>query len=165
VIPLTLRGADRASAPVLPSGVREIDVRSSFPESRPVASVRVSRPATVAAIVRLFDGLERSHPYKNLSCPAIAGPTVSLAFRGGDGTLLAGASFVSGGGLAGLSAGCNPVLLTRDARTATGIAIPRPQEIFAGSTPSQDRSFVRRLQRLVGVPLCERSTNTPAENC
>jgi len=149
---------------VVPPGVREIDIQSAFPNANPAASMRVTRPETVGSIARLIDALAVvRHPNTNAICPAIDGPTVTLLLRGGDGALLANAGVVSGDG-GGLSPACNPLLFSRDGRASSPVEGHNPQLVLTGRTREQAQ-FVRQLQRVVGAPLCQRSTSTPAEDC
>jgi hypothetical protein len=65
----------------IPSGVREVDVTSSWPGKPPFLSRRVTNRAKVRTLVALFNSLGVLQPVA-INCPAAAtSPTVVVAFR------------------------------------------------------------------------------------
>jgi hypothetical protein len=67
----------------IPPDVQEVDVSSRWPGKPPFFSRRVTSPATVRALVTLFDSLPIVQPGA-ISCPAESvSPTVALRFLGG----------------------------------------------------------------------------------
>lgn len=113
----------RPATEVVPPGVREIDIRS------PRRSWRVTTPRRVAKIVRWFDRLPTVQP-GIFSCLAFVPPlSVTLAFRGANGRLLARARSPV------VSGPCSPT------RFSIG---GRPQKSLLGG-----RFFFLHLRRLV----------------
>lgn len=87
----------RPSGEHIPSGVREVDVTSSFPGKTPFASRQVTNRSQVRRLVRLFDSLEIIQPGV-INCPSFSAnpPAVVIDFRSGArGRLLAYASVSS----------------------------------------------------------------------
>ena len=73
---------ERAAAERVPAGVREVDVTRAVPGRSPTASVSVTSPPQVAAIVRLIDRLPVVQPGAT-ACPAqfAQEPQVRFVFR------------------------------------------------------------------------------------
>ena len=173
---LALAGAGGARAGVVPRGVRRIEIRSAFPHAPPAASYSITDPAKVGRITELLSALEaRSATYDgsyglgvagiahNQMCPAVAGPTASLELQDASGTVLASASFVTGDGMGGLSAACNPLWFGRGQS-----AVPRgffhPQLALSGHDLRQ-ANFVQQLEHAIGRPLCQRDVGAKAQFC
>ena len=173
---LAVRGPG-GSAAVVPSGVRQIEIRSAFPHARPAASYSITDPAEVRQITGLLSALApRRTTYDagyglgvagiahNQMCPLIAGPTASLELQGASGTVLASASFVTGDGMGGLSAACNPLWFGRAQSAVPGTTFFHPQFALAG-TNGQQTHFAEELERLIGRPICQRDVGVGAQYC
>jgi hypothetical protein len=117
----------------VPPATREIVLRS------PNVSVEVKDPAKVARIVRWFDALPISPPGIGLACALSVRARATLSFRSRAGTQLAAASVPLGA-----ASVCDPI----------GFAIAgRHRRPLIDE--DHGRTFVRRLQRLLGVRLVE----------
>ena len=171
----------RSGAPssgIVPSGVRDVTIRSAFPVARPAAAYVVRNPAIVRGITELINALEvRRTTYTknrglgvagiapNQMCPAIGGPTATLELRRAAGSVLASASFVTNEYGSGLSAVCDPLWFGRGRSAIPGGSSPfHPQFVLAGHTPQQAH-FVQQLERLIGRPLCQRDAGAPVHYC
>jgi len=174
---LTVVGSGRPSAGVVPHGVRKIEIRSAFPNARPAAAYSITDPTSVGRITGLLDALEaRDTTYDkgyglgvagiphNLSCLFVAGPTASLELEGASGRVLASASFVTGDGMGGLSAGCNPLWFGRGRAALPNGRFFHPQFALAGHN-LREANFVEQLEKVIGRPLCQRDDGVSAQYC
>ncbi len=115
----------------MPAATREIVVHT------PKTTRAVESAAKVARIVRWFDALPVSPPGIAVACPLILAPQIRLSFRSAEGARLAQATVPA------TSAGlCDPIGFR------IGGKAERP--LIDGAVGP---SFVRRLQRLLGVHL------------
>jgi hypothetical protein len=116
----------------VPSGVREIDVRS------PSGLVRVTEPAKIHRIVHWVDRLPTVRPGR-FSCPMlIHGPTVTLVFRDAGGVLARARYAANSVGHSLVSGQCTPIRLTVRGR--------REKPLIGGR-------FLLRVQHLLGEKL------------
>jgi hypothetical protein len=173
---LALVGSGSPTA-VVPHGVRTIEIRSGFPRARPAASYSITDAAKVGRITALLNGLyARRTTYDgsyglgvagighNQMCLGVAGPTANLELLGAGGTVLASASFVTGDGLTGLSAACNPLWFGRGRTAVSGGKVFHPQFALAGHDLRQS-NFAEKLEHAIGRPLCQRDVGASAQYC
>lgn len=173
---LAVRGSG-GSAAIVPLGVRQIEIRSAFPHARPAASYSITDPAKVRRITGLLNALDaRSTTYDgsyglgvagiahNQMCLGVPGPTASLELQGASGSVLASASFVTGDGIGGLSAACNPVWFGRGSSAVPASKSLRPQLALAGHSVQQAQ-FAQELEQVIRLPLCQRDVGTRAQYC
>jgi hypothetical protein len=113
------------------SRARQVEVRSTSGVSR-----RVTGPARVARVVRWFDALPIDRRRGVFACPFIRSdsPTVTFAFLGADGSLLARATVLDA--FRGISGVCNPIRFS--------VGDSRPHLLLGGR-------LLLRVQRLLGV--------------
>lgn len=133
----------RSASEVVPDGVREIDVVRRAPGQPPSVSKPVTRPSKVHKISSLIDGLPILQPGV-WSCPAerSSDAIVTFAFRRtSDGPALARATVRADVGNS--DTGCDAMSFSVDGRR-------RPALVQAAS-------FLRSVQRLLGVQLTENS--------
>jgi hypothetical protein len=174
---LALEGSGRPGAVLVPHGVRKIEIRSAFPHARSAASYSITDRLSVSGITGLLETLDaRNTTYDgsyglgvagithNQMCPAVGGPTASLELQGASGTVLASASFVTGDGMAGLSAACNPVWFGRGQSAVPSTTFFHPQFALAGTNWPQTH-FAQELERLIGRPICQRDIGAGAQYC
>jgi hypothetical protein len=121
----------RSPHEAVPRGVREIDLRDGHVRRR------VVDPARVARIVRWFDALNVVQPHTAVICAAILASKVTLVFRSPSGAEL-GSSVVP----SQPADGCDPISFTIHGHRQTPLV---------DGTPGAGRSFVDRVQRLLGV--------------
>jgi hypothetical protein len=121
----------RSATEKVPSATSEIVVRA------PKVSATVTDPAKVAQIVRWFDDLPISPPGIAVPCPLAVAPSITLSFRNAHGDRLAQAKLPST-----FAWICNSIAFTIGGRHQQPLIdrVHRP-------------SFVRRLQRLLGIHL------------
>jgi hypothetical protein len=115
----------------VPAETTEIVLRA------PKVSTRVTDPARVTQIVRLFDALPISPPGIAVSCPLTMGPSIALSFRNAGGHRLAQAKLPST-----FAWICSPIEFTIGGRQQQPLIdrIHRP-------------SFLGRLQHVLGIHL------------
>jgi hypothetical protein len=175
VVVLERSGSPRDA--VVPQGVRQIKVRNAFPHARPAASYSITDPAKVDRITGLLNAVDaRRTTYDagyglgvagiahNQMCPLIAGPTTTLELQGASGAVLASASFVTGDGVGGLSAGCNPLWFGRGQAGVPNSRFFHPQLALTAHN-SQRSNFARQLEQAIGRPLCQRAVGASAQFC
>jgi hypothetical protein len=124
----------RPAGEKVPSGVHEIGITSAYPGKSAIATLSVTDPAKVEQIVLWINELGIGQP-RTINCPVLGGPTVTFAFHGAGGGLLARAS---GMDFEGTSGECNPISFSIRAR---------PEPALIGG------NFFGRVQRLLGVNL------------
>jgi hypothetical protein len=125
----------RSSREVLPSGVREIDIRDEHVVRRIVGRGKVGR------IVRWFDALNVVPPGAHVICGALVASNVRLTFRSASGGRLATAVAPSRPG-----DGCAPISFSIRGNGQT----PLIDAVFGR------HAFVHRVQRLLGVRFPQR---------
>jgi hypothetical protein len=174
---VVLAGSGSRRAAVVAPGVRQIEIRSAFPHARPAASYSITDPAKVDRITGLLNALDaRSTTYDagyglgvsgiahNQMCPGVAGPTATLELQSASGTVLASASFVTGDGMSGLSAACNPLWFGRGEAAIPNSGFFHPQLALTGHN-SQRPNFAGQLEHAIGRPLCQRDVGGSAQFC
>jgi hypothetical protein len=115
----------------VPAETTEIVLRA------PKVSTRVTDPARVTQIVRLFDALPISPPGIAVPCPLAVGPDITLSFRNAEGDRLARAKLPPSASWI-----CNSIAFSIGGR---------PQQPLIDRT--RRPSFVLRLQQLLGIHL------------
>jgi hypothetical protein len=123
----------RSPSEEVPAATHRIVVRA------PKASATVTDPARVAKIVRWLDALPISPPGVGIACPLAAGADIAVSFRGAGGAWLAEAKLPS------VAANiCDPIAFQIGGHARKPLIDRASHE-----------SFVRRLQRLLGVQLLQ----------
>jgi hypothetical protein len=116
--------------------VKRIEIRSEYPGQRSSVLLHLRNAYAVASIVAWMNGLSGNASRIVCFGDFGGGPTVTLAFRSREGTVLARATVAD---IAGRSGPCNPVSLTIGKRS-------RPQYLIGAD-------LLLRIQRLLGIDL------------
>jgi len=123
----------RPASERVPAGVREIDIASTaFMSRSPILALRVTEVPEVRQLVKWINAMPTAQP-GSISCPSLAGPTVTFMFRAAAGNAVARAS---GMYFDGTSGQCNPIQLWIHGQR---------------QTPLIGGDFYGRVERLLGV--------------